>query len=165
MRSIFLPVTATSPRDLVERAIQLLVGLALYGIALGFMVRGGIGVAPWDVLALGVAGRTGIGYGTVTVLISGVVLLLWIPLRQRVGIGTLLNALLVGPSADITLLVLPEPPSVWLGAPMFVFGLLLLGAPYGSSARSSRAPSSSSDSSSAGRSAWAPCSSRSGWGR
>lgn len=126
MRSLFLPVTATSRRDLVERGAQLLVGLFLYGVSLGFMVRGGIGVAPWDVLALGVAGQSGIGYGTVTVLVSIVVLLLWIPLRQRVGPGTLLNALLVGPSADLTLLVLPEPPSVVVGAPMFVFGLLLL---------------------------------------
>lgn len=126
LRSVLLPVTATTRRDLVERLAQLIVGLALYGIALGFMVRGGIGVAPWDVLALGVAGRSSLGYGTVTVLVSIVVLLLWIPLRQRVGLGTVLNALLVGPTADLTLLILPAPPTVWIGAPMFVFGLVLL---------------------------------------
>jgi len=126
LRSVFLPIAATGPRDLVERALQLLVGLFLYGVALGLMVRGGIGVAPWDVLALGVAGQTGIGYGAVTVLVSVVVLLLWIPLRQRVGLGTLLNALLVGPSADLALAVIPAPSSVWVGAPMFVAGLLLL---------------------------------------
>jgi uncharacterized membrane protein YczE len=90
------------------------------------MVRGGIGVAPWDVLSLGVARWTGLGYGVVTVLISIVVLLLWVPLRQRVGLGTLLNALLIGPFADLTLLVLPAPGSVWVGAPMFAFGLVLL---------------------------------------
>ncbi|MFJ2369961.1 YitT family protein [Microbacterium sp. NPDC087665] len=126
LRSVLLPITATTRRDLVERLAQLILGLALYGIALGFMVRGGIGVAPWDVLALGVAGRSSLGYGTVTVLVSIVVLLLWIPLRQRVGLGTVLNALLVGPSADLTLLVLPAPSNVWIGAPMFVFGLVLL---------------------------------------
>ncbi|MCI1020512.1 hypothetical protein HWD99_17935 [Microbacterium sp. C5A9] len=126
LRFVFLPIAATGPRDLVERALQLLVGLFLYGVALGLMVRGGIGVAPWDVLALGVAGQTGIGYGAVTVLVSVVVLLLWIPLRQRVGLGTLLNALLVGPSADLALAVIPAPSSVWVGAPMFVAGLLLL---------------------------------------
>ncbi|MEV8262558.1 hypothetical protein [Microbacterium sp. NPDC077057] len=125
-RAVFLPFTATSRRDLVERLAQLVGGLFLYGVALGFMVRGGIGVAPWDVLSLGVAGWTGLGYGVVTVLISIVVLLLWIPLRQRVGLGTLLNALLIGPFADLTLLVLPAPPCVWVGAPMFVFGLVLL---------------------------------------
>ncbi len=125
-RAVFLPFTATSRRDLVERLAQLVGGLFLYGVALGFMVRGGIGVAPWDVLSLGVARWTGLGYGVVTVLISIIVLLLWIPLRQRVGLGTLLNALLIGPFADLTLLVLPAPPSVWVGAPMFVFGLVLL---------------------------------------
>ncbi len=126
LRSVFLPITASSPRDLVERVGQLLVGLFLYGVALGLMVRGGIGVAPWDVLALGIAGQSGIGYGAVTVGVSVLVLLLWIPLRQRVGLGTLLNALLVGPSADLALAVIPEPESVWVGAPMFVAGLLLL---------------------------------------
>ncbi|WEK59980.1 MAG: hypothetical protein P0Y60_11555 [Candidatus Microbacterium colombiense] len=126
LRSILLPLAATSRRDLVERIVQLLVGLFLYGVALGLMVRGGIGVAPWDVLALGVVAQSGLGYGTVTVLVSIVVLLLWIPLRQRVGLGTLLNALLIGPSADLTLAVIPAPPSIWVGAPMFVAGLVLL---------------------------------------
>ncbi|MDQ0725304.1 YitT family protein [Microbacterium sp. W4I20] len=126
LRSAILPVTATSRRDLVERLVQLIVGLVLYGVALGLMVRGGIGVAPWDVLSLGIATQTGLGYGAVTNLVAVVVLLLWIPLRQRVGIGTLLNALLIGPSADLTLLVVPDPPSIWVGAPMFVVGLVLL---------------------------------------
>ena len=60
LRSVLLPISATSRRDVVERIVQLLVGLFLYGVALGLMVRGGIGVAPWDVLALGVSGQTGI---------------------------------------------------------------------------------------------------------
>lgn len=126
LRSLFLPVTATSRRDLVERLAQLVIGLFLYGVALGLMVRGGIGVAPWDVLALGVSERFDLGYGFVTVLVSIIVLLLWIPLRQRVGVGTVLNALAVGPSADLTLALVPAPPSVWIGAPMFVGGLVLL---------------------------------------
>lgn len=126
LRSLFLPVAATSPRDLAERALQLILGLFLYGVALGLMVRGGIGVSPWDVLALGIAGQSGLGYGVVTNLVAVVVLLLWIPLRQRVGLGTLLNALLIGPSADLTLAVLPAPPSIWVGAPMFLLGLVLL---------------------------------------
>jgi len=126
LRSLFLPIAATSRRDLAERLGQLLVGLFLYGVALGLMVRGGIGVAPWDVLSLGVSGSTGLGYGLVTVLVSILVLILWIPLRQRVGLGTLLNALLIGPSADLTLALVPAPPSVWVGAPMFVAGLVLL---------------------------------------
>ena len=131
LRAVLLPVAATSRRDLVERLVQLLVGLFLYGVALGFMVRGSIGVSPWDVLALGLAGQTGIGYGIMTVLISIVVLVLWIPLRQRLGLGTVLNALLVGPSADLALAVIPQPDSVWIGAPMFVFGMLLLAVATG----------------------------------
>lgn len=126
LRSLFLPITATSRGDLAERGLQLVVGLFLYGVALGLMVRGGIGVSPWDVLALGVAGQSGLGYGIVTNLVAVVVLLLWIPLRQRVGLGTLLNALLIGPSADLTLAVIPAPPSIWVGAPMFLLGLVLL---------------------------------------
>ena len=131
LRAVLLPVAATSRRDLVERLVQLLVGLFLYGVALGFMVRGSIGVSPWDVLALGLAGQTGIGYGIMTVLVSIVVLVLWIPLRQRLGLGTVLNALLVGPSADLALAVIPQPDSVWIGAPMFVFGMLLLAVATG----------------------------------
>lgn len=126
LRAVLLPVTATSRRDLIERFLQLFAGLFLYGVALGVMVRGGIGVAPWDVLSLGLAGQTTLGYGVMTVLVSIVVLLLWIPLRQRAGLGTVLNALLVGPSADLALAVIPQPTSVWIGIAMFVFGLLLL---------------------------------------
>lgn len=126
LRAIFLPVAATSRRDLVERMLQLLVGLILYGVALGLMVRGGIGVAPWDVLSLGIDRHTGIGYGVITNIVAVAVLLLWIPLRQRLGLGTVLNALLVGPSADLTLWLLPPMPSVWAGAPLFIAGLVLL---------------------------------------
>lgn len=126
LRSVLIPITATSRRDLIERFVQLLVGLFLYGVALGFMVRGGIGVAPWDVLALGLVKQSGVGYGAMTVIVSLLVLLLWIPLRQRMGLGTVLNALLVGPSAALALALLPEPSSVWGGGAMFIFGLVLL---------------------------------------
>lgn len=126
LRALFLPVVSTGRRDLVERLLQLLVGLFLYGVALGLMVRGGIGVAPWDVLSLGISGKSGIGYGVVTNLVAVAVLLLWIPLRQRLGLGTVLNALILGPSADLTLALVPAPGSVWIGAPMFLVGLVLL---------------------------------------
>lgn len=126
LRSLLLPVSATSPRDLCERLGQLLTGLFLFGAGMALMVRAQIGVAPWDVLALGLVGSAGVGFGAITILVAVMVLLLWIPLRQRVGIGTLLNAALVGPSADVTLMVVPAAPSPWIGGPMFVVGLLLL---------------------------------------
>lgn len=126
LRSLFLPVRSTTRRDTVERLVQLLVGLVLYGIALALMIRGAVGVSPWDVLSLGITSVVPLGFGAVTNLVAVVVLLLWIPLRQRVGIGTLLNALLVGPSAELSLWFLPSMPSVWFGAPLFLLGLVLL---------------------------------------
>lgn len=123
---IFLPIVVTSRRDLAERLLQLVVGLFLYGVALALMIRGGIGVSPWDVLAIGVSGTGGIGFGLVTNLVAAVVLLLWIPLRQRLGLGTVVNALLIGPSADLALALIPSMPSIWAGAGSFLIGLILL---------------------------------------
>ncbi|MGF2947928.1 membrane protein YczE [Microbacterium alcoholitolerans] len=126
LRSILLPISTTGPRDFLERLAQLMLGLFLFGAGMALMVRAGIGVAPWDVLAVGLVQTTGLGFGLITSLVAGVVLLLWIPLRQRVGIGTVLNALLVGPSAEVTLAVVPAAPSAWVGVPLFLAGLVLL---------------------------------------
>lgn len=126
MRSLFLPIRFTSRRDLVERTLQLLAGLVLYGFALAMMIRGAIGVSPWDVLSIGLTNHLPLSFGAATVLLSIVVLLLWIPLRQRLGLGTLLNTLLIGPSAEVGLALLPPLPSVWVGAPVFLLGMLLL---------------------------------------
>ncbi|MFD5225592.1 YitT family protein [Microbacterium sp. NPDC058342] len=126
MRPLFLALSATSRRDLHERLAQLLIGLFLFGAGMALMVRAGIGVAPWDVLAVGVVATTGLRFGVVTCLVAVVVLLLWIPLRQRIGVGTLLNAVLVGPSAEVTLAIVPPAPSPWVGAAMFLSGLVLL---------------------------------------
>ncbi|WP_184284857.1 MULTISPECIES: YitT family protein [Microbacterium] len=118
-------------RRLPRRIAQLLVGLFLYGIGIAFMVRGGIGAAPWDVLSQGISHHVPLTFGVITILISVVVLLLWLPLRQRYGIGTLLNALLVGPSADVGLLVIPADAPLWVGVLFFVAGLLILSAATG----------------------------------
>src|SRR6478735_5656524 len=93
---------------LARRLVQLYVGLLLYGIAIAMIVRGELGVAPWDVLTQGISKQTGLNFGLVTILTSGVVLLLWIPIRQKPGFGTLMNALLVGPAADVGLWLIPE---------------------------------------------------------
>ena len=126
LRSPFLPLTSTSRRDLVERLVQLVLGLFVYGVALAMMVRAAVGVAPWDVLSLGLVNHLPIGFGAATVAISFVVLLLWIPLRQRLGIGTVANALLIGPSADVAMHVIPPAANVWFGAAMFLAGLVVL---------------------------------------
>ncbi|WP_403022446.1 YitT family protein [Salinibacterium sp. GXW1014] len=111
---------------MTRRIVQLLLGLFFYGIAIAMMLRAGLGATPWDVLSQGTSGQTGIQFGLVTVLISGVVLLLWIPIRQKPGIGTVLNALLVGPSADVGLLVIATPEQLWAQVLLFAGGLCLL---------------------------------------
>lgn len=118
-------------RRLPRRIAQLLIGLFLYGIGIAFMVRGEIGAAPWDVLTQGIATHVPLTFGVITILTSIVVLLLWLPLRQRYGIGTLLNALLVGPSADVGLLLIPTGQPLWLRIGFFVVGLVVLAAATG----------------------------------
>ncbi|MGO4785652.1 membrane protein YczE [Cryobacterium sp. W22_MBD10_FK3] len=111
---------------MTRRVIQLIIGLFLYGIGIALIVRGAIGVAPWDVLTQGIDVHVHLGFGVVTTIISGIVLLLWIPLKQRLGVGTVLNALLVGPSADVGLWLVPADLALWLRVLLFAAGLLLL---------------------------------------
>ena len=116
---------------LVRRSVQLLVGLAAFGVAVALMVRAHIGLAPWDVLGQGLALRTGISFGLVLNLVGLVVLLAWIPLRQRPGVGTVLNVLLIGPAADLTLWLVPEPEALPARIALFAAGLTLLAVATG----------------------------------
>lgn len=110
---LLLPAT-----DLRHRMPRLLVGLVLFGVGIASMVRADLGLSPWDVLHQGVAGRTALSIGTVSILTSLAVLLLWVPLRERPGIGTLLNAVLIGLVVDLTLWLVPPvaalPPRILL---------------------------------------------------
>ena len=114
------------PTSLPLRLLQLLLGLFLYGIGAAVMIRAAIGVAPWDVLSQGIALHTPLSFGVATNVIGAVVLLLWWPIRQRPGLGTVLNVMLIGPSAQLGLWVLPEVHGLLLQVPMFVCGLLLV---------------------------------------
>lgn len=116
----------TLPRLLSQRLAKLLVGLFLYGIAISLMVRAGLGVAPWDVLTQGAMRQTGLPFGLLTNLIGVAVLLLWWPLRERPGLGTVLNVLLIGPSAQFGLWLLPDFSVWWQQALAFGSGLGLL---------------------------------------
>ncbi|WP_051478875.1 membrane protein [Arthrobacter sp. H5] len=116
---------------LLRRILQLLTGLFLYGFSIGMMIRAGIGVSPWDVLGQGVSLQTGIPFGWVTNLIGLAVLLLWIPIRQKPGIGTVLNVLLIGPSAEIGLAIIPQQTDLWLQIILFTGGLVLLAVATG----------------------------------
>ncbi len=113
------------------RLLRLVPGLLLYGVADAFMIRAAVGVDPWTVFAQGVSVRTGLGIGLLTNLIGLAVLLLWIPLRQRPGIGTVLNILLVGPGIELGLWLLPAPESLWARIGFFAIGLVLLAVASG----------------------------------
>jgi uncharacterized membrane protein YczE len=92
---------------MTRRLLQLFTGLAMYGISLAMFIRAGLGLDPWDVFHQGLANRTGLSIGTVVIIVSFLVLLLWIPLRQMPGFGTLCNAVLVGVFADVGLALIP----------------------------------------------------------
>ena len=121
-----LPMTAGERLRWARRLTQLLLGLFLYGIAIALMVRAGIGVSPWDVLTQGLAHQTGLPFGLLTNLIGIAVLLFWIPLRQKPGVGTVLNVLVIGPSAQLGLWLIPQQDVPWVQALVFAGGLILL---------------------------------------
>ena len=119
------------PTSLLLRLIQLIAGLFLYGFGISLMVRAAIGVAPWDVLSQGIAAHTPLSFGLATNVIGAVVLLLWWPLRQKPGLGTVLNVLLIGPAAQFGLWLLPAVESLSLRLPLFAGGLLLIAVATG----------------------------------
>ncbi|GAA4379035.1 hypothetical protein [Paeniglutamicibacter cryotolerans] len=108
------------------RILRLVIGLAICGTAVSLMIHAGLGASPWDVLAQGVALATGWSFGISSIIISAVVLLLWIPLRQRPGLGTIANAAGVGLMADFILAVLPLPSNIWVSAGYLIAGILML---------------------------------------
>lgn len=119
------PLAQLRAGRLPRRLVQLLVGLFLYGVSLALMVLGAIGLAPWDVLHSGFARHVPVTLGQAVVLFSFVVLLLWIPLREKPGLATVLNALLVGLSADATLVVLDAPDAMGARVALMVGGVVL----------------------------------------
>ena len=98
----------TPALTMTRRIAQLLVGLFLYGFAIAMMIRAALGISPWDVLSQGIVLHTGFNYAVVTNVIGALVLLLWIPIRQKPGIGTVVNVLMIGPSIEVGLWLLPD---------------------------------------------------------
>lgn len=129
--------------SLTLRFVQLFIGLFLYGASTALQVRAVVGVSSWTVLTEGLEHVVPWSFGLITVVSSGVILLFWIPLRQKPGIGTLLNVLAVGPSADLVLWLAPSPDGLVARIALFVAGLVLLavatavyiGAGFGTGAR------------------------------
>jgi uncharacterized membrane protein YczE len=108
----------------VQRAVRLLAGLVLFGLALAVLVQAGLGLDPWTVFNEGAAERTGLTIGQVTIICSLLLLLVWIPLGQRPGVGTIANALIVGPVIDLGLEVVPEPGALAAQASYAVAAIL-----------------------------------------
>ena len=109
----------------VRRLVQLYAGLALYGASMGLLVRASLGVMPWDVLHQGLARQLDRSLGTITVLVGALVLLAWVPLRQRPGLGTFSNVVVIGVAVDATLAVLPELGGLPLRIGLAVAGIAL----------------------------------------
>ena len=102
------PIEQLRAGRLVHRVSQLLVGLVLFGISMALLLRADLGLEPWGVLQYGLIQHIPMSYGAMSIVVSFVVLLLWIPLRQWPGLGTVLNAVVIGVAIDATLAVVPD---------------------------------------------------------
>ena len=119
------PVAQLRAGRLPRRLAQLTVGLVLYGVTLAMLIRGTLGNASWDVLHQGMAEHLPMSIGTAVIVMSLVVLVFWIPLREKPGLGTIANSFAVGLVADATLRVLAEPDVIWERVLLMVGGVVL----------------------------------------
>ena len=109
----------------LPRLVNLYVGLVAYGVSMALMVESHLGNMPWDVFHQGIARTTGLSIGVVVILAGALVLLLWIPLRQRPGLGTISNVVVIGVAIDAALYVVPTPSTLWLRSLFLVAGVVL----------------------------------------
>ena len=115
-----------SNRSLPKRLVILIFGLFVYGLGVAMTVQASLGIAPWDVFAQGISIQTGLSFGVSTVVVSALVLLAWIPLKVKPGIGTVANAILIGLFADFWLLLLPDFDMYWQQLMMFFIGVVIV---------------------------------------
>jgi uncharacterized membrane protein YczE len=109
---------------IVGRLVRLNVGLFLYGFTMAMMVESTLGLDPWDVFHEGVTHHVGLSFGQVVIVTGALVLLLWIPLRQLPGVGTVLNVVVIGLAADLGIAVIARPDDLWLRALLLVGGIV-----------------------------------------
>jgi uncharacterized membrane protein YczE len=110
---------------MTRRLISLYAGLGLFGLSVGLMVRARLGLDPWDVFHQGLAKRIGLPLGTTVIIVSALVMLAWVPLRQRPGLGTISNAILVGLAIDGTLSAVSRPHDLGVRIGFLAAGILL----------------------------------------
>jgi uncharacterized membrane protein YczE len=111
--------------------LQLGIGLVLFGVGIGLMLDSGLGVPPWDVLHQGLAVRFGLTVGIWSIIVSALVLLFWIPLHERIGIGTVANVVIIGLMIDASAAVIPAPGNSLIAWVMLLGGVLLIGLASG----------------------------------
>lgn len=109
---------------LAARFVQLVAGLFLYGFTMAMLVESTLGLDPWDVFHEGVANHVDLTFGQVVIATGAIILLLWIPLRQLPGIGTILNVLIIGLAADFGLAVIAQPDDLWLRVLLLIGGVV-----------------------------------------
>lgn len=109
----------------VARGLALLIGLSGYGLSMAMMVRSGLGLDPWDVFHQGLALRTGMTIGLASAVVGVAVLLAWIPLRNRPGIGTIANVIVIAVTVDVALLLIPTPTSLAVRIALMLGAVLL----------------------------------------
>jgi uncharacterized membrane protein YczE len=116
---------------LTRRLAQLMVGLVLYGASMALQIEATLGLDPWDVFHQGLAEKTGLSFGTIVIIVGAAVLLLWIPLRQKPGIGTVSNIVIIGLAVDGALALLPTPDALPMRITFLVLGIVLNGVAGG----------------------------------
>ena len=129
-----MPWSSPTPYNLkpkIKTFVYLILGLTLFGLGEAIMIASGGGVSPWTVLAQGIAGRADWSIGFTTMVVSFLVLILWIPLRRKPGIATILNALIIAFMIDFSLSLLPSPQFLVLQLLQAAFGVLVVGLASG----------------------------------
>lgn len=132
-----VPLANLTPRQqlraglLPRRLAQLMAGLVLYGVSMAMMIRSTLGLDPWDVFHAGIATHVPLTFGQVTIIVGALVLLLWVPLRQWPGLGTVANVVVIGLAADAGLALIAPPESMWARVLLLGFGIVLNGVAGG----------------------------------
>ena len=112
---------------LAHRFTNLVVGLVLFGLGIGLMLQSRLGVPPWDVLHQGLALHFGLSVGIWSIIVSGLVLVAWLPLREPFGVGTLLNAIIIGVVIDLSAWLIPQPEALIARGVMLAAGIVMVG--------------------------------------
>lgn len=111
---------------MLPRLTKLMIGLFIYGLGIACMVDANIGIAPWDVLAQGISVQSGVSYGIASIIVSILVLLTWIPLKVKPGVGSILNAICIGLFTDLWLPFVPKQTEFGLGILQFAVGMVVV---------------------------------------